>query len=122
MTSMTNCWRARGSWGDAIHLLLQLGHRAALGSGFAVVIEQGFHRDAQTLGDGRQQRDRDTAAAGLVGVDGLLGDADQFGQLHLGDVLLLAQLRDPSAQVSRPHCPRTGLFTLRGAFEPFGTN
>lgn len=32
--------------GDAIHLLLQLGHRATLGGGFSIVTEQGFHGDA----------------------------------------------------------------------------
>ena len=96
MTSMTNCWRAR-QLGDAVHLLLQLGHRAALGGGLAVVAEQRFHRHAEALGDRWQQRHRHAATAGLVGVDGLLSDADEVGELRLGNVLLFADAGDASA-------------------------
>lgn len=87
-----------GKLGNAIHLLLQLGHRAALGGDLAVIGEQRFHGYAQALRDGRQQRHRNPAPTGLVRVDGLLGRADQLGELGLRDVLFLAHTGDAAAQ------------------------
>ncbi len=84
--------------GDAVHLLLQFGHRAALGGGFGVVFEQGFDGDAEALGDGGQQRHRHATSASLVGVERLLRHADQFGELDLGDVLVFAQAADAGAE------------------------
>lgn len=54
----------------------------------------------QRLGDHRQAGHLDAPAPGLVGGDGLLGDAQQFGQLHLGDALFLAQLGDAAAMLA----------------------
>src|SRR5581483_705386 len=46
----------------------------------------------------RQRRDRHAPVAHLIGVHGLLGDAELLGELHLGDVRALAQLRDARAE------------------------
>ena len=89
-----------GAWQlvDAIHLLLQLGRGAALGCCLAVVGELGFRCHTQALGDLGKLGDGNAPAPGLVGVHGLLRDADQLGQLRLRDVLFLADARNAPAE------------------------
>lgn len=85
---------------DALELLLQLGRRAALLRGTAVVSDQGFDADAQGLSDDRKHRDLNAAVADFVGGDGLLRNVERFGELDLGDALFFPQLRDASAEPS----------------------
>jgi len=88
---------------------LQLGCGTALGrrDGFA---DQLFDRDAERTRNSRQGRDLDAPAADLIGGDGLLGDAEPFGELHLGDGLVFAQLRDARTELHE----KGGFFFAQG--------
>jgi len=81
----------------AFELLLQFRRGPALGW-LGVFRNERFDGDAERLRDDRQGRDLDAAAADLVSGDGLLRDAERFGELHLGDALFLAQVRDARAE------------------------
>lgn len=80
-----------GQAGDAFELLLQLRCRPALaGASCGRHADQVLDGDAERACQQRQQRDRHPALPALVGGDGLLGDAQGLGQLHLGQSLALA--------------------------------
>lgn len=88
-----------GQLGDAVHLLLQLGcWPALLGGGGRRGADQILDGDREGLRKHGQRGDRHAAVAHLVGVHRLLRDIQRLGELDLGDVLFLAQLRNARAQ------------------------
>jgi hypothetical protein len=89
-------------FGQSLHtfeLLLQLGRRPAL-AGLGRFGDERFDADAEGLRDHGQGRDLDASPPDFIGGDGLLGDAERLGQLHLGDAVFLAQLGDAGPETS----------------------
>lgn len=82
---------------DAFHLLLQLRRGPALAGGRGRFADECLHRDTERLRDHRQRRDLNPPSAHFVGRNGLLRDAEDLGELHLGDALFFAQMGDASA-------------------------
>ena len=83
---------------DAFDLPLQHRCGAALSGGGAVIAQQLFDGDAEQPGQLRQRGNGNASAPDLVGVDGLLRDAQGLGQLHLGDGLDFALFGDAGAE------------------------
>lgn len=86
-----------GQAAELFQLLLQLRRRPALAR-LGRFANEFFDAGSQRLGQQRQGRDRHASAAGLERGDLLLGHADQFAQLCLGEVLCLAAFGDAGAQ------------------------
>ena len=100
-----------GQCGDALDLPLQLRHRPALG-GLGLFADQFLDADAEQRGQSRQVRDRHATLAAFVGGDGLLRDAELFGELNLRDALLFAQAGDACAELEQGE---TGSGSLSGS-------
>lgn len=82
---------------ELLEVALELRGRPAL-AGAIGQAEQGFDGDGEVLGQGRQERDRETAPAALVGGHELLRDAEARGELGLRELLGFAALGHALAQ------------------------
>src|SRR5262249_14517906 len=82
---------------DALHLLEQLGRRAAL-AWPRLLAGQILDRDAERAAELHQQRDRDPEPPDLVVRQGLLRHAKLIGELLLAEIVALARLGDAPAE------------------------
>jgi len=76
---------------ELLEVTLELGGGAAL-AGAIGQAEQGFDGHGEVLGQGGQERDRETAPTALIGGDELLRDAEPRGELGLREPLRFAAL------------------------------
>lgn len=83
---------------DALHVSLELGSRAPL-AGLGFFAEELFDGSAEEPGERLQLGEGEAADAGFDGCDLLLRDAEELSELHLGHVLLLAELGDAAADL-----------------------
>jgi hypothetical protein len=80
---------------DLFELLLYARCGAALAGGAACGrADEGFDADAELIGVRPQCAGEHAQAAGFVVGECLLGDAEDFGQLHLGEAAIAAQTGD----------------------------
>ena len=75
-----------GHAAELLEVALELGGRPAFAAAIGQA-EQGFDGHGQVLGQGGQERDRQTAPATLIGGHELLRDAEPRGEVGLGEPL-----------------------------------
>lgn len=78
-----------GELPDALEVALDLGGGTAL-AGLSVLAEEAFDGGAEGLGEGGEHGGGDSSSGDLEVADLLLGEAEEIGELGLGETLLVA--------------------------------